>query len=55
MVHKMVCEDTLEERIDQIIQGKSELVDQVVGEGETWIGNLNDDQLVELLSFGSRR
>jgi non-specific serine/threonine protein kinase len=55
MVHKMVCEDTLEERIDEIIQGKSELVDQVVGEGETWIGNLNDDQLVQLLSFGSRR
>lgn len=55
MVHKLVCQDTLEERIDQIISGKSDLVEQVVGTGETWLGNLDDEQLVGLLRFGSGR
>ena len=55
MVHKLVCQDTLEERIDKIISGKSELVEQVVGTGETWLGNLSDEQLVGLLRFGSGR
>ena len=55
MVHKLVCQSTLEERIDKIIQGKSELVEQVVGSGETWLGNLDDEQLMGLLRFGSGR
>ena len=42
-------------RIDKIIQGKSELVEQVVGSGETWLGNLDDEQLMGLLRFGSGR
>ena len=53
MVHKMVCSDTLEERIDEIIQGKSELAAQVVGEGETWLGKLSDKQLLEIMRFGA--
>ena len=55
VVHKMVCSDTLEERIDQIIAGKSALAAEVVGEGETWIGKLDDDQLMELMRFGAGR
>ena len=55
MVYKLVCQNTLEERIDEIISGKSELVGQVVGTGETWLGNLDDEQLVKLLRFGSGR
>ena len=54
MVHKMICEKTLEERIDEIIQGKSELVSEVVGEGETWLGNLSNEQLSQLLRLGDR-
>ena len=55
MVYKFVCEQTLEERIDQIIAGKSQLVEQVVGTGESWLGNLDDEQLAELLRFGQGR
>lgn len=55
MVHKFVCEQTLEERIDEIISGKSRLVAEVVGEGESWLGNLDDAQLSQLLRFGSGR
>ena len=54
MVHKMVCSDTLEERIDEIIQGKSELAAEVVGEGETWLGKLSDKQLLEIMRFGAK-
>ena len=54
MVHKMISEKTLEERIDDIIQGKSELVSEVVGEGETWLGNLSNEQLSQLLRLGDR-
>jgi len=53
MVHKMVCSNTLEERIDAIISGKSELAAEVVGEGETWLGKLSDQQLMDIMRFGA--
>ena len=53
IVHKMVCSNTLEERIDEIIAGKSKLAAEVVGEGETWLGKLSDSQLLEIMRFGA--
>jgi SNF2 family DNA or RNA helicase len=49
MVHKMVCEGTLEERIDQLLDEKRELFKTVVGSGERWVTELDDDQLRELV------
>ena len=49
MVHKLVCEGTLEERIDQLLEEKRELFRTVVGSGERWVTELNDDQLRALV------
>ncbi|MEB3274047.1 MAG: DEAD/DEAH box helicase [Prochlorothrix sp.] len=48
-VHKFVCQGTLEERIHDLIESKKELAEQVVGDGEGWLGNLDTDQLRDLL------
>lgn len=47
-VRKLVCDGTIEERIDDIIAHKSTMSDLVVGTGETWLTELDDDQLQEL-------
>ena len=48
-VHKFVCTGTLEERIDQMIEQKMELADNIVGSGEKWISDLSAGQLREML------
>ena len=50
VVHKMVCTGTIEERIDTLISSKKELSENVIGAGgETWITELGDKELMELL------
>ncbi|MBE9076485.1 DEAD/DEAH box helicase [Romeria aff. gracilis LEGE 07310] len=48
-VHKFVCTGTLEERINDMIEGKKALAEQVVGGGEQWLTELDTDQLRDLL------
>ncbi|MEE2819577.1 MAG: DEAD/DEAH box helicase [Planctomycetota bacterium] len=48
-VHKFVCTGTLEERIDQMIEQKMELAENIVGSGENWISDLSVGQLREML------
>ncbi len=48
-VHKFVCTGTLEERIHDMIEGKKALAEQVIGTGENWLGDLDTNQLRELL------
>jgi len=48
-VHKMVCEGTLEERIDALLEEKRELSRSIVGSGERWVTELDDDQLRRLV------
>ncbi len=48
-VHKFVCTGTLEERIDQMIEQKMELAENIVGSGEQWISNLSAGQLRDML------
>jgi non-specific serine/threonine protein kinase len=50
-VHKMVSVGTLEERIDQMIEQKTELASQIIGSGEQWLTELNTSQLRDLLSL----
>lgn len=49
MVHKLVSRGTIEERIDEIIEGKRELAENVIGAGEKWITELGDKEIVELM------
>lgn len=52
-VRKLVCVDTIEERIDEMITGKSRLADLAVGAGENWITELGTDELRELFTLGA--
>ena len=50
-VHRMVCEGTVEERIAQMLESKRALAEAVVGAGEGWITELDDDALRELVAL----
>ncbi|MFQ5808372.1 MAG: DEAD/DEAH box helicase [Armatimonadota bacterium] len=47
-VHKFVCGGTLEERIDEMIERKQEVAEQVVGTGEAWLTELSTAELKDL-------
>lgn len=50
MVHKLVCEGTIEEKIDAMIESKKELAENVIGSGsEEWITELSNDELLSML------
>ncbi|MCA9573698.1 MAG: SWF/SNF helicase family protein, partial [Myxococcales bacterium] len=51
-VHKLVVSGTIEDKIDEILESKRGLADSIVGEGEAWITELDDDSLRELFSLG---
>jgi hypothetical protein len=49
-VHKLVCQGTIEERVDALINDKRALADAVVGStGETWLSELTTDELRDLI------
>ena len=50
-VHKFVCVGTLEERIDQMIEQKTELAKNIIGAGEAWLTELSTGQLRDLLTL----
>ncbi|GIH99605.1 DEAD/DEAH box helicase [Planobispora takensis] len=51
-VRKFICVDTLEERIDEMIERKRALAESVVGTGEDWITGLSTERLRELFALG---
>ncbi|GAB3939770.1 DEAD/DEAH box helicase [Corynebacterium tapiri] len=53
-VYKMITAGTLEESIQDILDGKTKLAGTVVGEGEGWITELAPEQLAELMSYRER-
>ncbi len=52
LVYRLMNQGTLEEKIDAMIRSKRELADLSVQTGETWLGDLSDAQLKELVSLG---
>ena len=50
-VHKFLCVGTLEERIDEMIERKQEVAEQVVGAGEGWLTQLSTAELTDLLAL----
>ena len=50
-VHKYVVRGTLEERIDEMIESKTELAEQIIGSGERWLTELDTDQLRDILTL----
>jgi SNF2 family DNA or RNA helicase len=50
-VHKFICTGTLEEKIDEMIERKKEIAEQVVGTGEGWLTELDNRELREILAL----
>ena len=50
-VHKYIVRGTLEERIDEMIESKTELAENIIGHGERWLTELGTDKLRELLTL----
>lgn len=50
-VHKLISQGTLEERIDELIEQKKALSEQVVGSGETWLTEMSDGELRQLIEL----
>ncbi|MEZ4317292.1 MAG: DEAD/DEAH box helicase [Myxococcota bacterium] len=51
-VHKMVSQGSLEERIDAMLNDKRQLAESVIGTGEAWVTELDDDALRALVMLG---
>jgi SNF2 family DNA or RNA helicase len=50
-VHKFLCAGTLEEKIDEMIERKQEVAQQVVGTGEGWLTELSTTELKDLFAL----
>ena len=52
MVHKFITRGTIEEKIDAMLEEKSKLAEDVVASGgETWLTEMNNEELSELFSL----
>lgn len=52
-VYKFICPGTLEERIDQLIEKKKNLAQNLLSTGEAWLTELSTEQLREVLILKS--
>ncbi|MFX0093185.1 MAG: DEAD/DEAH box helicase, partial [Candidatus Hodarchaeota archaeon] len=50
-VHKFICIGTLEERIDEIIEKKKILAENIIGTGEDWLTEMTTEDLRELFAL----
>ncbi len=50
-MHRLLTKGTIEEKIDKMIEKKRALSESIIGAGETWITELNDDELRELVKL----
>lgn len=50
-VHKLICQGTLEERIDEMIENKKTLAERVTGTGERWLTEMSNEELRTLVSL----
>ena len=51
-VHAFVCQGTMEERIDAMIESKQEIAGMTVKSGEAWLTELSTKDLKELFALG---
>lgn len=50
-VHKFLCQGTLEERIDQMIESKQAVAADIIGTGESWLTELSSAELKDLFAL----
>lgn len=52
LVHKLVCRGTIEEKINDMIESKKELAQNVIGSGgEKWLTELSNEELMAMLKL----
>lgn len=51
LVHKMVTMGTVEERIDEIIESKKQLAEDIVGSDESWLASLDNEAFRNLVAL----
>ncbi|MDR0565707.1 MAG: DEAD/DEAH box helicase [Prevotellaceae bacterium] len=51
MVHRLITRGTFEERINEMIQRKKEIVNLTVDAGESWVGNLSNKELRSMFTL----
>ena len=51
MVYRFICKGTFEEKINEMIHKKEELAQLTVGDGETFITEMDNNELKEMLSL----
>jgi SNF2 family DNA or RNA helicase/uncharacterized Zn finger protein len=52
LVHRFITQNSFEEKINKLIQNKRELANLTVTDGETWLGDLSNKDLRELVKLG---
>ena len=52
LVHRFITQGSFEEKINKLIQNKRELANLTVTDGETWLGDLSNSDLRELVRLG---
>ncbi|WP_394796671.1 DEAD/DEAH box helicase [Armatimonas sp.] len=55
LVHKFVCQGTLEERIAALIASKRDVAGSVIGSGEQWLTELSTGELKSLFALSRER
>ena len=50
-VHKFISLGTLEERIDEMLESKQQLSNNIISTSEGWITELSNDELQSLFSL----
>ena len=51
MVYRLINEGTMEEKIDEMIRSKKDLADMSISTGETWLGDMSNDDLKNLVKL----
>ena len=51
MVHRLLTQNTLEEKINELLQKKKGLAEGIISSGEKWITELSNEELRELVSL----
>jgi SNF2 family DNA or RNA helicase len=49
----MICADTFEEKIDDMVEKKKEIASLTASSGEQWLGKMSDDELKDLFALSS--
>ena len=50
-VHRLITQHTFEEKINDLINSKKKLADLTVNQGEKWIGQMSDKELMEVFKI----